>query len=193
MISRGAALEPLNKPNFFVFTGGGGTGKTTLIQHLAATGERVVAENIRAVIREQVAVGGSAVPWIDAAACSNLTTARDIADFDRLSAETDRVFFDRGLMDMYGANGVAPSPALADAIRARRYNPRVFVFPPWREIYATDGERREDWSRMEAVFDTILRTLPALGYTPLIVPKASVEDRAAFVLREAYWNTGSSV
>jgi predicted ATPase len=172
----------LHKPNFFVFTGGGGTGKTALITHLQAAGERVVAENIRAVIREQVETGGEALPWLDAKGCCDLTTARDIADFDRLAGETGRVFFDRGLMDMYGTNGVTPSPALTEAIRTRRYNRRVFVFPPWAEIYGTDSERREDWSRMEAVFEQILRTLPELGYEPVVVPKASVEDRAAFVL-----------
>ena len=172
----------MHKPNFHVFTGGGGTGKTAVIAHLAAAGELTAPENIRAVIREQVAAGGDAVPWIDARACCDLTTARDIADFDRLAAESRRVFFDRGLMDMYGANGVPPSPALMDAIRTRRYSAQVFVFPPWREIYATDAERRQDWSEMEAVFERILRTLPELGYAPVVVPKASVEERAAFVL-----------
>lgn len=172
----------MHKPNFHVFTGGGGTGKTAVIAHLAAQGELTVTENIRAVIREQVETGGSAVPWRDAKACCDLTTERDIADFDRLAGETRRVFFDRGLMDMYGTNGVPPSPALVEAIRTRRYNTRVFVFPPWREIYATDAERRQDWSQMEAVHQQILRTLPELGYEPVVVPKASVEDRAAFVL-----------
>jgi predicted ATPase len=175
----------LHKPNFFVFTGGGGTGKTTLLRHLQTLGELVVGENIRDVIREQVAVGGSAVPWIDPKACCELTTARDIADFDRFHDETRRVFFDRGLMDMYGANGVPPSPTLVETIRTRRYNSRVFVFPPWREIYATDSERREDWSRMEAVFEEIIRTLPELGYEPVVVPKGSVKERAAFVLELA--------
>jgi predicted ATPase len=174
-----------HKPNFFVLTGGGGTGKTTLIRHLEAIGELVVEENIRAVIREQSATGGSGVPWIDPKACCDLTTERDIADFDRLGRETRRVFFDRGIMDMYGANGVPPSPSLVEAIRTRRYNARVFVFPPWREIYQTDGERRQDWSEMEAVFDKILRTLDELGYEPVVVPTGDVAMRAAFVLDRA--------
>ena len=175
----------MHKPNFFVFTGGGGTGKTALIEHLRAAGELTVDENIRAVIREQVEAGGSAVPWIDPKACCDLTTARDIADFDRLADETRRVFFDRGLMDMYGTNGVPPSPALVEAIRTRRYNREVLVFPPWQEIYTTDAERRQDWSQMEAVFAQILRTLPQLGYEPVVVPKGSLEDRAAFVLNQS--------
>jgi predicted ATPase len=137
------------------------------------------------VIREQVDAGGSAVPWIDAKACCDLTTARDIADFDRLAGETARVFFDRGLMDMYETNGVPPSPALVEAMCARRYSSRVFVFPPWQEIYGTDAERREDWSRMEAVFAQILTTLPALGYEPAVVPEGTVEERAAWVLARA--------
>jgi predicted ATPase len=172
----------LHKPNFFVFTGGGGTGKTALIRHLQAAGEQVVEENIRAVIREQVAAGGPAVPWINPKACCDLTTARDLADFDRLAGETRRVFFDRGLMDMYATNGVPPSPALVEAIATRRYNAQVFVFPPWREIYGTDAERREDWSRMQAVFEQIVTTLPALGYAPVVVPIGPVQDRAEFVL-----------
>ena len=172
----------IEKPNFHVFTGGGGTGKTTVIRHLQAAGELAVDENIRTVIRGQVEASGPAVPWIDPKACCDLTTARDIADFDRLQGETRRVFFDRGLMDMHGANGVPPSPALIEALGSRRYNRHVFVFPPWREIYATDAERREDWSRMEAVFEQILSTLQTLDYEPVVVPTGSVEERTAFVL-----------
>jgi predicted ATPase len=95
------------------------------------------------------------------------------------------VFFDRGLMDMYGTNGVLPYPTLLEAVRTRRYNRRVFVFPPWRQIYGTDDERREDWSRMPAVFEEIVATLPALGYEALVVPIGSVAERAAFVLSHA--------
>ena len=70
-------------------------------------------------------------------------------------------------------------------VRSRRYSRRIFVFPPWREIYATDAERWESFSRMPAVFDNVQRTLRELGYDPVTVPIGSLEERAAFVLDRA--------
>jgi predicted ATPase len=174
----------IEKPNFFLFTGGPGVGKTALIHHLAELGERVVEETHRAVIAEQVAAGGRALPWDDVQAYATLALSRDLAKFDALAAETGRVFFDRGLPDSF-MPGFDPPPAMLEAARARRYNGRVFAFPPWREIYATDTERTQDWAEAEATFARILEGLERFGYTPMIVPTGPVEARAAFVMREA--------
>jgi predicted ATPase len=174
----------IDKPNFFLFTGGPGVGKTTLLRHLQALGEAVVEETHRTVIAEQAAAGSRALPWGDFAAYCELCVRRDIEKFDAMAGESDRVFFDRGMLDGFDPRWTAP-PELEAAARNRRYNRRIFVFPPWREIYETDAERRQDWTEAQATFPRILDMVARFGYAPMIVPSGPVPERAAFVLAHA--------
>lgn len=52
---------------FFVLTGGPGSGKTTLIEALRAQGFATAPEAGRGIIRDQMAIGGPALPWQDRA------------------------------------------------------------------------------------------------------------------------------
>lgn len=56
---------PAAAPDFHIITGGPGSGKSTLIDALAAQGFHHMPEAGRAIIRDQVAIGGTALPWAD--------------------------------------------------------------------------------------------------------------------------------
>ncbi|MGF6229916.1 putative ATPase [Inquilinus ginsengisoli] len=59
---------------------------------------------------------------------------------------------------------------------------RVFLTPPWPEIYGTDPERRHGLDAALAEYERLLEAYPALGYEVVVLPKASVTERAEFVL-----------
>lgn len=60
-----------------VVTGGPGSGKSTLIEALAAAGVTTSAEVGRAIIKEELAAGGTALPWLDHRAFADRIRARD--------------------------------------------------------------------------------------------------------------------
>lgn len=178
---------PLDSPSFFLITGGPGVGKTALIAELRARGERCVDETHRRVIREQAAGGGTALPWRDRAAYQALTAREDILIYKAMCAgEPRRTFFDRGIIDSLPAPEDGPAPAwMEEAARTLRYNRKVFVPPPWPQIYVTDAERKQSFEECLATHDVIIERLIALGYQPVEVPPGEVGARADFVLAEA--------
>jgi predicted ATPase len=93
------------------------------------------------------------------------------------------VFFDRGLVDAATAlQHLAAEPILETLGRAGRYHRRVFLAPPWSEIYRTDSERRHGLAEARAEYERLAAAYPALGYEVRILPKVSVEARADLVL-----------
>ena len=63
---------PAADTGFFVITGGPGSGKTTLVEALRRAGYACSVEAGRAIIQDQVARGGRALPWIDPAAFAQM-------------------------------------------------------------------------------------------------------------------------
>ena len=172
--------------NFFVLTGGPGSGKSSVIQVLAARGYAVVGESGRAVIRQQVAAGGDALPWADRARFADRMLDRDLRA--HAAAPRDRaVFFDRGVPDIAGYLALCglPVPArLRRAADACRYADRVFVFPHWPDIYARDAERRQGEGEALATYHAVVAAYLARGYATIVVPRLSVERRADFILAQ---------
>jgi predicted ATPase len=167
-----------------VLTGGPGSGKTSLIEALAAAGHATSPEAGRAIIRRQQAIDGQALPWRDRALFAELMLDRDLEAHARAGDADAPVFFDRGVPDVAGYLTLCGPPVPAHVERAAhdvRYD-RVFIAPVWPEIFGQDAERRQDLDEARRTFDAMAEVYPRLGYDLIELPKAPVAERLAFVL-----------
>jgi predicted ATPase len=107
-----------------------------------------------------------------------------LADLAAASHLPGWVFFDRGLIDAASAlEQLTGEPARSTIRESQRYHPRVFLAPPWPEIYVTDAERRHGFAVAVAEYRRLLDVYPSLGYEVVILPKVGVAERADLVLR----------
>ena len=173
---------------FFVLTGGPGAGKTTLVEALRARGFAATKEAGRGVIRAEMEGGGQALPWIDRQRFAERMFEWELASYRQAERQAGAVFFDRGLPDTLGYLGLEglPVPAWMEEEAWRlRYHARVFVAPPWRQIYGRDEERRQSWQVAVRTHAAMVRTYRDFGYDLVELPRAPVERRLAFVLEQA--------
>ncbi len=91
----------ISTKNYYVLTGGPGTGKTSLINGLSEKGYRCIPEVAREIIKNQVSNRGSALPWADKNGYAKLMWTESVNAYEQtlINHESDRVFFDRGLLD----------------------------------------------------------------------------------------------
>ncbi len=168
---------------FVVISGCSGGGKSTLLAELARRGHAVVEEPGRRIVQQEMAGDGAALPWVDEAAFARRAVAMALEDRASAFAHAGWVFFDRGLVDAAsGLQHLTGEPALETLGRSHRYHRRVFLTPPWPEIYATDAERRHGFDAALAEYSRLLAAYPALDYEAVVLPKIGVAARADFVL-----------
>lgn len=168
---------------FVVLSGCSGGGKSTLLAELQARGHGVVEEPGRRIVQRELALGGNALPWIDAIAFAREAISMALADRDVALAQPGWVFFDRGLIDAASAlQHLTGEPVLHALGLTHRYHPLVFLAPPWSEIYVADSERRHGLEAATAEYERLERAYPSLGYEVRVLPKAPATARADFVV-----------
>jgi predicted ATPase len=184
-------LSQIHLPPFYVITGGPGTGKTTVLAELARRGHTCVPEDARALIQEQVAIGGTAVPWADAPLYADLLMERSIATYQAQAAvftaqyAQSTIFFDRGIGDAFTCAdiiGHTLPAALCEHAKVHRYRDPVFLAPWWPEIYTTDTERRQGREEAERTEHAVTKTYTDLGYRIVRLPLTTPNERADFIL-----------
>lgn len=169
--------------NFVVISGCSGGGKSTLLDELAQRGHAIVPEPGRRIVAEEMKGDGRALPWVDLGAFAERAVAMALADREAMRNTPGWVFFDRSLVDAVAAlEHASGAPALCGLKTGHRYHQRVFLTPPWPEIYRQDEERQHGLETAIAEYDRLLAAYKALGYDAVILPRIAVEDRATFIL-----------
>jgi predicted ATPase len=169
----------------FILTGGPGSGKTVLKDALASKGLKGSTEAGRAIIKDQIEIGGHALPWLNPLAFAELMLSWEMRSYRWAQNIGEPVIFDRGIPDVIGYLCFMKLPIpehMEKAARIFRYNRKVFIAPPWPEIFHTDSERKQTFDEARATYNALVETYPAYDYTLIPLPLVSVEERVQFVI-----------
>jgi len=180
------------KTEKIVITGGPSTGKTSVIKALENRGYYCIHELIREMTaseKEEDASKNFTVNPIlsveDPAAFNNTLLKGRIAQYQSIKDTDEKViFFDRGIPDVHAYMNCFGQPydeAFEQPAHNFRYD-RVLLMPPWREIYATDGERFETYEEAVRIFEFLEKTYQNFGYETVLVPRGSIAERTDFIL-----------
>lgn len=165
----------------YVVTGGLGTGKTTVIDALGGA-VMAITEPARELIAQHRAETGGASLDGDPERFVERLVDLSIEKHQSVPQGATAVF-DRGVPDCVAyatVYGIDPDPAIEAAARYRYESP-VFVAPPWKEIYATDEMRTATYAQAEEFHTAVVSAYDDLGYELIELPRASAEERAAFI------------
>lgn len=167
-----------------ILTGAPGTGKTTILHLLEKQGYDVLPEMARALIKEQQALETEILPWKNHKAFGEELFRRQVAQFHQAKNGLT-TFYDRGIPDNLGylrRDGLQ-NKALEKEAESYRYFPKVFLTPPWEDIYNQDDERWEDFELMLQIHEALVDIYQHFDYQLIEVPRISPEQRLDFILQ----------
>ena len=138
----------------------------------------------RAIIQDQVDIGGGALPWSDQEAFAALMLAWEMRSYREAVSAPGPIIFDRGIPDVIGYLRLCGLPVPEPVLRAaelRRYASKVFIAPPWPAIFEQDAERKQTLAEAEATYHAMVDAYSGLGYELVPLPLVPIADRARFI------------
>lgn len=168
-----------------VIIGGPGTGKSSIIEGLVAKGYCCYPEISREVTLEAQKRGIEQLFLEDPLLFSQMLLDGRIKQFNNAQNEPHKwVFIDRGIPDVVAYLdyiGDDYPNHFTDACKENVYT-KIFILPPWEEIYQSDSERYENFEQAKTIYKHLTKTYIDYGYDLIEVPKDSVDNRILFIL-----------
>src|SRR5579862_6811946 len=144
---------------YVVISGCSGGGKSSLLGELSDRGYRVFAEPGRQIVKEQNFIGGDGVPGRNVGKFVELCVSRSMHNMINAAGTSSFVFFDRSIIDNIRGFEQLPGgipPHLLKAMQTFRYSKKVFITPPWPEMFRNDNERTHSYEDAVAEYDELL-------------------------------------
>ena len=168
-----------------VIIGGPGTGKSSIINGLVTKGYCCYPEISREVTLEAQKRGIEQLFLEDPLLFSQMLLDSRIKQFNNAQKEAHQwVFIDRGIPDvvayLYYIGDDYPNH-FTDACKENVYT-KIFILPPWEEIYESDSERYENFEQAKEIQEHLKQTYVNYGYDLIEVPKDSIDNRILFIL-----------
>ncbi|MDD2769131.1 MAG: AAA family ATPase [Methylococcus sp.] len=173
----------MSSQQFHVITGSSGAGKSTLIAALNDLGYSTFPEAALAIMREQFKCNGTIFPFGDRTVFMEAVLARSIEDYEKAKTLKAPVFFDRGIPEWSRFLG-SDEEHYHMAATQYRYANKVFVAEPWPEIYVCDHERLHSFERAAKSYVPTISAYVEAGYEMCVIPRASAQERVAFILAQ---------
>nr|WP_315199439.1 ATP-binding protein [uncultured Flavobacterium sp.] len=168
-----------------VIIGGPGTGKSSIINGLVTKGYCCYPEISREVTLEAQKRGIEQLFLEDPLLFSQMLLDGRIKQFNNAQNEPHQwVFIDRGIPDVVAYLdyiGDDYPNHFVDACNENVYT-KIFILPPWEEIYESDSERYENFEQAKTIYKHLTKTYINYGYDLIEVPKDSVDNRILFIL-----------
>jgi predicted ATPase len=169
-----------------VIIGGPGTGKTTIIDQLVSQGYCCYPEISREVTMEAKKQGIEQLFLEKPLLFSELLLEGRKKQFHNALSEPHKiVFLDRGIPDVLAyMHYIGDSyPAFFDqACRDHKYT-KIFILPPWEEIYVSDDARYENFEQAKLIQNHLTETYEKYGYNLIEVPRDTVQNRVEYILK----------
>ena len=168
-----------------VISGAPGTGKTSLIKELSSLGYKCHNEVSRAIISNQLKIKGVVTPWQDLEAFSNVVIHERLKQY--LKASNKIEFYDRSIVDSFAyllKDNMSIKEEWNTIAKKHKYFDKVFITPPWEEIYHNDHERKENFKTATKIHAYLIKAYEEFDYKIIFIPKAPIKERINFILTE---------